>query len=78
MTIVRGTVPAELFGQRDYGALLGRLARPQFMLKALAPVAVTLLLALDGARRAALYVLAGAAVAALLAYGAALKERAGR
>jgi len=29
MTIVRGTVPAELFGQRDYGALLGRLARPQ-------------------------------------------------
>ncbi len=77
MTIVRGTVPAELFGQRDYGALLGRLAQPQFMLKALAPVAVTLLLTLDDSRRAALYVLAGAAVAALLAYCAALKERAG-
>lgn len=77
MTIVRGTVPAELFGQRDYGALLGRLARPQFMLKALAPLAVTLLFALDHSRRTALYVLAGAAVAALVAYCAALKERAG-
>ena len=42
MTIVRGTVPAELFGHRGYGALLGRLARPQFVLKASAPVALTL------------------------------------
>jgi hypothetical protein len=34
MTIVRGTVPSVLFGSRDYGALLGRLAQPQFILKA--------------------------------------------
>ena len=27
MTIVRGTVPAELFGRREFGALLGRLAQ---------------------------------------------------
>ena len=39
MTIVRGTVPAELFGHRGYGALLGRLALPQFVLKAVAPFA---------------------------------------
>ncbi|MGC1818363.1 MAG: MFS transporter, partial [Casimicrobiaceae bacterium] len=75
MTIVRGTVPAELFGQRDYGALLGRLARPQFMLKAIAPVMVTLLFALDHTRRIALYALAAAGVAAYFAYRAAIRER---
>ena len=75
MTIVRGTVPAELFGQRGYGVLLGRLARPQFMLKALAPVAVTLLYSLDGTRRTALVALAVAAVAALGAYRRAVRAR---
>ena len=38
MTIVRGTAPAELFGQQQLGLLLGRLARPVFMAKAIAPV----------------------------------------
>ena len=52
MTIVRGTVPAELFGHRDYGALLGRLALPQFILKAVAPFALTLLFLVDPAARA--------------------------
>ena len=75
MTIVRGTVPAELFGQRDYGALLGRLARPQFMLKAIAPVAVTLVFALDDTRRVALYTLGAAAIAALWAYRVAIRGR---
>jgi hypothetical protein len=50
MTIVRGTVPAELFGTRGYGALLGRLAGPQFVLKAVAPVALSLLFAIDPER----------------------------
>lgn len=40
MTIVRGTVPAELYGREDYGALLGRLAGPSFIGKAAAPVAL--------------------------------------
>jgi hypothetical protein len=72
MTIVRGTVPAELFGQRDYGALLGRLARPQFFLKAIAPAALTLLFVVDPARAATPYALLSIAVAALLAYRLAL------
>ena len=38
MTIVRGTVPAQLFGRRNYGTLLGRLALPAFFAKAIAPV----------------------------------------
>ena len=46
MTIVRGTVPAVLFGRRGYGALLGRLALPSFVAKAAAPLA----LAQSGAR----------------------------
>jgi MFS family permease len=45
MTIVRGTAPAELFGQRQLGALLGRLARPAFIAKAIAPVIFAALLA---------------------------------
>ena len=72
MTIVRGTVPAELFGHRDYGALLGRLARPQFILKAIAPFALTLLLVVDPARVASPYALLALALGALVAYRAAL------
>ena len=74
MTIVRGTVPNVLFGSRDYGALLGRLAQPQFILKAFAPVAVTLLFTLDDTRRVALYVLACAGAAALIAYRVAVRR----
>ena len=47
MTIVRGTVPAELFGRREFGALLGRLARPQLIARAIAPVALTLAFPFD-------------------------------
>ncbi len=42
LTIVRGTVPAELFGREGYGALLGKLAAPAFIGKAAAPVAFAL------------------------------------
>jgi predicted MFS family arabinose efflux permease len=72
MTIVRGTVPAELFGQRGYGALLGRLARPQFILKSSAPVALTLLYTVDAARTLTPYVLLLVALAALAAYRLAI------
>src|SRR6185312_12298287 len=78
MTIVRGTVPGVLFGARDYSTLLGRLAQPQFILKAFAPVAVTLLFTLDETRRLALYALALAALAALCAYRIAIRGRPSR
>ena len=74
MTIVRGTVPGVLFGSRDFGALLGRLAQPQFILKAFAPVAVTLLFAVDDSRRVALLVLAAGALLALAAYRRAIRK----
>jgi MFS family permease len=44
-TIVRGTVPAELFGRRDYGHTVGRLAAPSFVARAVAPIGLTLVAA---------------------------------
>jgi predicted MFS family arabinose efflux permease len=73
MTIVRGTVPAELFGHREYGALLGRLALPQFVLKAIAPFALTVLFLADPARVYSPYALLGLALAGLVAYRAAVR-----
>ena len=73
MTIVRGTVPAELFGHREYGALLGRLALPQFVLKAVAPFALTVLFLADPARVYSPYALVALAVAGLVAYRAAVR-----
>ena len=75
MTIVRGTVPAELFGRRGYGTLLGRLARPAFMAKAIAPVAFTLALGASVPREMALYALTACAVLALIAYLLAVARR---
>jgi predicted MFS family arabinose efflux permease len=68
MTIVRGTVPALLFGRRQYGALLGRLALPAFFAKAIAPVAFTWLIAAGVAQASALWVLVIVSLAALAGY----------
>jgi heme exporter protein D len=78
MTIVRGTVPAVLFGRRNYGALLGRLALPAFIAKAVAPVAFTLVLVGNLPRDAALWSLVLAAVLAQVAYHLATRPRPGR
>jgi len=74
MTIVRGTVPAELFGSHAYGALLGRLARPQFILRALAPAALTFVFLVDAGRSASLGLLALCGVIALAAYALAARR----
>jgi MFS family permease len=73
MTIVRGTVPAELFGQREYGALLGRLARPQFLAKAVAPMALTLLFTVDPTRMWTPYALLLLGCAAMFCYRRAVR-----
>ena len=73
MTIVRGTVPAELFGHREYGALLGRLALPQFVLKAIAPFALTVLFLADPARVYSPHALLALAAAGFVAYRAAVR-----
>jgi hypothetical protein len=76
MTIVRGVVPAELFGRSDYGALLGRLARPQFIARAIAPAAFALLVALDPGQAIALAAMAACGIVAWIAYQLAVARRA--
>ena len=76
MTIVRGTVPGELFGHRQFGALLGRLAQPQFVAKAIAPLALTLVFAIDPQRVLSLYGLAAVGLVAFFAYRRALRASA--
>jgi MFS family permease len=39
VTIVRGTVPAEIFGRVGYGSILGKLAAPALFARAIAPLA---------------------------------------
>jgi predicted MFS family arabinose efflux permease len=75
MTIVRGVVPAELFGRRGYGALLGRLAMPQLVARALAPLALAAFIAIDADRARTPWLLLACAVAALVAYGFAIRQR---
>ena len=76
LTITRGTVPAELFGREGYGALLGRLAMPQFIGRALAPAAFAGVLALDPQRAFALVILVVLGIAGLVAYQRAVASRA--
>jgi predicted MFS family arabinose efflux permease len=73
MTIVRGTVPAELFGHRGYGALLGRLALPQFVMRAVAPFALALLFLVDPARTLSPVALLVLGLSATVAYGVAVR-----
>ena len=72
LTIVRGTVPAELFGREGYGALLGRLALPQVIARALAPAALAGILVLDPSRTATLATLVACGVLACIAYRRAI------
>lgn len=72
MTIVRSAAPVELFGPANVGTLLGRLARPNFIAKALAPALFAALLSAGMSLQMALYLLIGLA---LLAWGAYRRVR---
>ncbi|RBL82351.1 MFS transporter, partial [Streptomyces cavourensis] len=52
MTITRGTLPLALFDFRSYGALVGALLIPSFLLTAAAPVAYAYVVEQHGARAA--------------------------
>ncbi|MFI5011778.1 MAG: MFS transporter [Hyphomicrobiales bacterium] len=69
MTITRGTLPLVLFEPREYGAVVGRLLAPSFLLSAAAPLAYAALVENLG-EQAALYlslVLAGGVFGCALA-----------
>jgi len=68
LTIVRGTVPAELFGREHYGVLLGRLALPSFFAKACAPFLFALMLASGVSHAFSTWTLAAIGALALISY----------
>ena len=74
-TIIRGTVPAELFGREGLGAVLGRLASAALYARAFAPVSFSGLLAIGLSRGAAIAALAALAVGASASYWAAVRRR---
>lgn len=68
MTIVRGAAPLELFGGKNVGALLGQLARPNFIAKALAPALFAGFYQLGMTHALGLLILGGLSVAALISF----------
>ncbi|KRE24755.1 hypothetical protein ASE66_05950 [Bosea sp. Root483D1] len=67
-SIVRGTVPLQLFGPAGYGAMLGKLSAPGLVIRAAAPLGFAVMMERAGlsASTAVLVALSGAAALALL------------
>lgn len=74
VTIVRGTVPAELFGRAGYGGTLGNLAAPALFARAVAPFTFAPLAAAESAVHAGLLVLLAMAVLSVVSFGLAVKR----
>ena len=73
-TIVRGTVPAELFGHRGYGSMIGRLSVASFAARAVAPVTLPLVASLGLAVDLSAPLLVTMALLALSAYVVAIRR----
>ena len=76
LTIVRGTAPAELFGNEGLGAVLGHLSRATLFARALAPACFSGLLAVGLTRVQSLSALVVIVVAAAFCYAATVRGRA--
>ncbi|SFJ32452.1 Major Facilitator Superfamily protein [Bosea sp. OK403] len=63
-SIVRGTVPLQLFGPAGYGAMLGKLSAPGLAVKAAAPLAFAILIERAGLMPSTLLLVALSALAA--------------
>jgi predicted MFS family arabinose efflux permease len=74
LTIARGTVPAEIFGSQQQGALLGALARPSFFAKALAPALFAAGLSAGFSMRCGLALLAIVSASGLVCFGLATRR----
>jgi Na+-translocating ferredoxin:NAD+ oxidoreductase RnfD subunit len=75
VTIVRGTVPAELFGRAGYGGTLGNLAAPALFARAIAPFAFAPLAVSESAMLVGLLVLLAMAALSVASFGFAVKRR---
>jgi len=75
VTIVRGTVPAELFGRAGYGSTLGNLAAPALFARAVAPFAFAPLAVPDTSSFGWLLILLVMAVASVASFSIAVRRR---
>lgn len=75
LTIVKGTLPAALFGRKNYGAIAGALAGPALVARAAGPLAVAAIIARAPAPAVLLTVLLGFALVSLACYLAATRQR---
>lgn len=73
VTIVRGAMPALLFGREHYGAISGALAIPQMFALASGPFVVSILWMATGGYDPVLFVLAGVTAIGLISFYAALR-----
>jgi hypothetical protein len=75
VTIVRGTVPAELFGRAGYGGILGSLAAPALFARAVAPFAFAPLAVPETASLGWLLLLIAMAAMSVASFSVAVKKR---
>jgi MFS family permease len=75
LTIVRGTVPQELFGRENYGAISGALAGPSLVAKAAGPLAAALFVEFNSSPAWLLGILCALSVFSLFCFAAAAKKR---
>lgn len=76
LTIVRGTLPQELFGRDNYGAIAGALSGPSLVAKALGPLAAAMIVGWNPAPGWLLGILLAVALFSLLCFLAAVRARA--
>lgn len=77
LTIVRGTLPQELFGRDNYGAIAGALNGPSLVAKALGPLLAAMIVGWSPAPSMLLGILLAVALFSLLCFLAAVRARAG-
>ncbi|WP_220808441.1 MFS transporter [Noviherbaspirillum aridicola] len=75
LTIVRGTLPQELFGRDNYGAIAGALGAPSLVAKALGPLAAAMIVGWNPEPSWLLGILLAVALFSLLCFMAAVRAR---
>jgi MFS family permease len=75
MTIVRGAIPAELYGREHYGAVNGAMATPVLVAKAAGPIAASLVLAMSAGVAGVVWVLAAVAALSAALFALVLRTR---
>jgi MFS family permease len=74
MTIVRGTVPADIWGREGYGGLTGLMATPVLLARAAGPFAAAGVLALAGGYRVVSLALIGVGILSWVSFALAVRK----